>query len=109
MSGQLSIGDRIRHLRSERRPRLTQRELAERAGVSVDLIAKLEQGQKRAALLLTLSKIACALDVDVSTLLASPQRTVDVDRQAAGVLALRRALILRDGDTEPADPADLAR
>ncbi len=64
-----SIGERIRQLRTERMPRLTQRELAEKSGISVDLISKLEQGTKQSALLTTLTKIARALDVDVS---ASP-------------------------------------
>jgi transcriptional regulator with XRE-family HTH domain len=67
-----SIGERIRQLRVEQKPRMTQRELAERAGVSVDLISKLEQGTKQTALLVSLHKIARALDVDVSVLLAMP-------------------------------------
>jgi transcriptional regulator with XRE-family HTH domain len=66
------IGVRIRELRIGREPRLTQRELAERAGVSVELISKLEQGSKQTALLATLGKIAGALDVDLSVLVAEP-------------------------------------
>jgi predicted transcriptional regulator len=48
-----SIGERVRQLRTGRLPRLTQRELAEKSGVSVDLISKLEQGAKQSALLVT--------------------------------------------------------
>jgi len=67
-----TIDARMRQLRRACRPQLTQRELAERAGVSVDLVSKLEQGQKQSALLGSLRKIAAALDVDVGVLLAGP-------------------------------------
>src|SRR6266566_2237202 len=63
------IGERIYELRAQRRPRMTQRELADRAGVSVDLVAKLEQGAKRSASLDSLGRIAGALEVDVAELL----------------------------------------
>jgi len=93
--GPSTIGERIRQLRLQRDPQMTQRELAERAGVSVDLISKLEQGRKQTALLVSLHKIARALDVDASMLLARPSR-IDVadDAQDHGVLAIRRALWL---------------
>src|SRR6266542_1065748 len=86
---------------------MTQRELAERAGVSADLISKLEQGQKQTALLTTLHKIAGALDVDVTALLARPTR-IDVsesDQDQGGVLAIRRAItaIRDDADTASID------
>jgi len=45
-----------------RRRGLTQQELADAAGVSVDIIRKLEQGQRSSALLTTLMAIAQALD-----------------------------------------------
>src|SRR6266542_4014440 len=83
-----TIGERVRQLRHQQS--MTQRELAERAGVSADLISKLEQGQKQTALLVTLHKIAGALDVDVSVLLARPAR-VEVTDDDGGVLAIRRA------------------
>jgi predicted transcriptional regulator len=38
------IGGRIFELRVGREPRLTQQALADKAGVSVDIIGKLEQG-----------------------------------------------------------------
>src|SRR6266498_1513153 len=88
--GPSTIGERVKQLRLQRAPRMTQRELAERAGVSIDLISKLEQGQKQTALLITLHKIAGALDVDVAALLARPSR-IDVaeeDQDTGGVLAV---------------------
>jgi transcriptional regulator with XRE-family HTH domain len=105
-----TIGERIKQLRLERDPQMTQRELAERAGVSVDLISKLEQGQKQTALVVTLHKIAGALDVDVSALLSRPSR-IDVaeDDQDRGVLAIRRAITAVRDDAEPASVAALQR
>jgi len=71
---------------------MTQRELAERAGVSIDLVAKLEQGAKQTALIGSLHKIARALDVDVSVLLARPVRIDTEDGGTAGLLAIRAAM-----------------
>jgi len=48
---------------------MTQEQLAERAGVSVDLVKKLEQGRRESARLTTLTKLAQALDVSRSELL----------------------------------------
>ena len=45
---------------------LTQEQLAERARVSVDVIRRLEQGQRRTARFATLHAIAAALDTEVS-------------------------------------------
>jgi transcriptional regulator with XRE-family HTH domain len=45
---------------------LTQEQLAERAEVSVDVIRRLEQGQRRTARFATLHAIAAALDTEVS-------------------------------------------
>lgn len=105
--GPSTIGERVKQLRLERTPRMTQRELAERAGVSVDLISKLEQGQKQTALVTTLHKIAGALDVDVTALLARPTR-IDVsedDQDQGGVIAIRRAItaVSDDADTASLD------
>src|SRR5437667_171795 len=57
----VTIGHKI--ARRRRRLGLTQEGLAERAGVSVSVIRKLEQGDRDTASLLTLRKIAQALDV----------------------------------------------
>jgi len=104
------IGDRIRYLRKDRDPGLTQRELAERAGVSVELISKLEQGRKQTALLTSLNKIARALDVDVAALVARPIRvdTPADDGEASGFLAIRRAITTTLHAAEPVSEAELA-
>jgi transcriptional regulator with XRE-family HTH domain len=103
-----TIGERIRQLRYQRKPRITQRELAELAGVSVDLIAKLEQGTKQTALLTNLHKIATAFDVEVGALLARPVRVeVAAEEQDGGVLAIRRAITSVVPDEEPTSLEDL--
>src|SRR6266511_6152111 len=105
-----TIGERIRQLRRQLDPQMTQRELAERAGVSLDLISKLEQGQKQTALLVSLHKIARALDVDVAVLLARPTRidiAEDDQDQDRGVLAIRRAITAVREDAEPASIDEL--
>jgi transcriptional regulator with XRE-family HTH domain len=105
-----SIGERIKQLRTERVPRLTQRELAEAAGISVDLISKLEQGTKQSALLVTLHKIARALDSDISALVSRPV-DVDVrtdDNENSGLLGIRRAITTVDED-EPATEDELQK
>src|SRR6266542_5296596 len=89
--GSPPIGRRIRQLRTERE--LPQRELAERAGVSVDLVSKLEQRVKQTPSLQSLGKIAAALGVEVAALLSHP----DADLTPAE-------------DTEqPVDAVDVAR
>jgi transcriptional regulator with XRE-family HTH domain len=101
------IGRRIYELRTERSPRLTQQQLAERAGVSVDVISKLEQGRKSGARIPTLNAIATALDVDPAALLGKPTHleSVPVD---GGLLELRRALTpVVDDDGEPETPEGL--
>jgi len=104
------IGERIKRLRTARLPRVTQRELAERAGVSIDVISKLEQGTKQSALLTTLARIARALDVDVSALVSHPAR-VDLpgDGEASGILAVRRAVTTLREDGEPAAVEELRK
>lgn len=62
-----SLGDRLRWLRGDRGG-LTQEQLAERAGVSVDIVKKLEQGQRQSARLTTLVALADALDVTLAEL-----------------------------------------
>jgi transcriptional regulator with XRE-family HTH domain len=69
-----TIGYQLRRLRRLRG--LTQEELADRADVSRDLVAKLEQGRRRTARLASLASLARALDVELSALLtrAAPAR-----------------------------------
>jgi transcriptional regulator with XRE-family HTH domain len=102
-----SIGQRIYELRTERLPRLTQQELAERAGLGVDLIQKLEQGRKSSARITSLMAIAQALDVDLSDLLG--KRTIlESVPEHGGLLELRRAITpVNDATTEKSAIDDL--
>jgi transcriptional regulator with XRE-family HTH domain len=85
-----SIGERLRLLRRDRGH--TQEELAEISGVSKDLIAKLEQGRRETARITTLSKLADALDVEISELVDKRER-LGADRDGGSVLALRDVLL----------------
>jgi transcriptional regulator with XRE-family HTH domain len=89
-----AIGERIKRLRHD--ALMTQDDLAAAAGVSTDLIRKLEQGRRLTASIGSLHRIAAALDVDLGELLSRenmPDAAPD-----AGVVALRQAV---------ADVADL--
>ncbi|HEV7935863.1 MAG TPA: helix-turn-helix domain-containing protein [Actinomadura sp.] len=90
MSGDSTIGGRLRRLRQERA--LTQEGLAGLAGVSVDLIAKLEQGRRSSARVTSLMKLSNALDVDLSALVGKRDR-IGADRDGGSVLAVRDALL----------------
>ncbi|MFE7318633.1 helix-turn-helix domain-containing protein [Streptomyces sp. NPDC057555] len=105
------IGDRIARLRARRR--LTQEGLAERAGLSVDIVRKLEQGVRRTARLSTLNSLAAALDVEPSALVGKPTTfEIRSDGEQPSVLALRQAVApvseLLGDDPDPEDPPDLA-
>ncbi len=85
----VSIGEQLRTLRGERG--ITQEALADRSGVSVDLIKKLEQGQRATARLTTLISLANALDVTLSRLTdKQPRLNGGTDRL---VLGLRDAIL----------------
>jgi transcriptional regulator with XRE-family HTH domain len=83
------VGRQIKRLRNS--AGLTQSELAAAAGVSMDLIRKLEQEARYTASVASLHKIARALDVETGELLskatALPQPT-----EQSGVVAMRRVL-----------------
>src|SRR5438067_6768014 len=83
-----TIGERIRELRDGW---MSQQELAAAAGVSVELVRKLEQGQRHTATVASLQKIADALDTDVAYLFAKakPPPTTEPN---SGIVAIRRAL-----------------
>ncbi|MEU9746091.1 helix-turn-helix domain-containing protein [Streptomyces niveus] len=105
------MGDRLAELRLRRK--LTQEQLAEYAGLSVDVVRKLEQGRRNSARLSTINALATALDTEPSYLVGQPT-TFEVDDQKAGlpsVLALRKAVSpvadLLGGDTDPEDPPTL--
>lgn len=71
-SEERAIGERISALRTSHRPKLTQHGLAEKAGLSVDTVAKLEQGRRDSARIDSLRKIARALGVKLRDLVSDP-------------------------------------
>jgi transcriptional regulator with XRE-family HTH domain len=87
--GSMVIGEQISRLRHLRR--LTQDELAAASGVSVDVIRRLEQGQRNTARLATLSAIATALDAQLSVILAPQQAFTSAPQH--GIDRIRRALM----------------
>jgi len=105
-----TIGERIRRLRHT--VLMTQDDLAAAAGVSTDLVRKLEQGRRHTASIRTLHRIAGALDVDLGELLgrdSMPDAAPD-----AGVVALRQAVadvadLLGDVEGEPLSLRDVER
>lgn len=109
-----TIGINLRRVRRERG--LSQEALAEKAALSKDLIQKLEQGRRATARVTTLSKLAGALDVEISQLVDKRERLGN-DRDGGSVLAVRDALLspsLLPGmdpadDGEPTPPERLER
>lgn len=89
MARDTTIGDRIRALRDFRD--ITQEELAQRAGCSVDTIRKLEQGVRSTSSLATLRALARALDVELERLLGQPTVTSSAPDDG-GLLDLRDAI-----------------
>lgn len=88
-----TIGDHLRKLRTE--STLTQERLAERAGVSVETIRKLEQNDRTSASISTLNKLATALGVPTSALMGSAARAQamrEPDAEPLGLVDVRRAL-----------------
>ncbi|MGW1399293.1 helix-turn-helix transcriptional regulator [Streptomyces sp. NPDC002405] len=85
----ITIGDRVRSLREFRD--LTQEQLADRAGVHVDTIRKLEQNLRQSARINTLRAIARALDVQLERLVGQPTVTQQLTDDG-GLLALRDAI-----------------
>ncbi|MBL6280163.1 helix-turn-helix transcriptional regulator [Micromonospora fiedleri] len=82
------IGEQIARLRSA--AHLTQDQLAERAGISVDVIRRLEQGVRHSARLNTLTKIATALGAELSVIIAP--RTTFAPEPDRGIPAIREAI-----------------
>src|SRR3954447_18780743 len=82
-----TIGYQLRRLRRLRG--LTQEALADRANVSRDLVAKLEQGRRHTARITSLASLARALDVELSALVARAGGAPEADEgDAAGVAVL---------------------
>lgn len=65
----IDFGKRLKELRSERE--LTQEKLAELAGLERTYISQAEQGRRNTTLL-TMQKLAAALEVDLAELVAPP-------------------------------------
>ena len=89
------IGENIARLRNV--SGLTQESLAERAELSVDLIRRLEQGNRQAALIGSLYKIANGLDVPLSVLLSqqpvfSAEDATDAPAEGGRIDRLRQVL-----------------
>ncbi|GGK92071.1 hypothetical protein Sme01_54500 [Sphaerisporangium melleum] len=105
-----TLGRQIRKLRKEQD--VTQEQLAERAGVSVDLIKKLEQGGRNDIRASYLMRIAAALDTEMSVLIGKRPR-ISGRADGSSVLALRDVLLdrsllpgfSRDDDGVPAPAA----
>ena len=89
MSDETTLAARVRRIRRERK--LTQEALAARAGISIEMVSKTEQG-KRYPRLPTLMRIATALDVPMSELVDAHPR-LNGDQDGASVLVLRDALL----------------
>jgi transcriptional regulator with XRE-family HTH domain len=86
---------------------MTQRQLADLADVSIDVIRKIEQGQRLSVRLDTLGAIAQALDVSTSELLDKPRGLV-VGAEDGEMLHLRRAILdVIPMTTDPSSLADL--
>jgi transcriptional regulator with XRE-family HTH domain len=111
LSPDAGVGERLRRLRMDRG--MTQEELAALAGVSVDLIKKLEQGRRQSARLTSLARLTDALDVPLSQLTDKrPHLGRDSD---ALLLGLRDTLLTpavlrgfdRDDDGAPTPLPDL--
>lgn len=96
------IGERIARLR--RVAGLSQEQAAERAGMSVDVIRKLEQGRKKSARLPTLHAIAKGLGVELTTLLGDPPAVAGKAADPPALTDLRRAVM---PPLIPKPPADL--
>lgn len=84
-----TIGSRLRTARRERG--LTQEGLAERSGVSVELISALEREKRESARITSLTDLANALGIDVSDLLGRRERFQTSNPE--GVLAVRDTLL----------------
>ncbi|WP_432098602.1 helix-turn-helix domain-containing protein [Streptomyces sp. WAC 04229] len=86
------LGDRLARLR--RLADLTQEGLAERAGVSADVIRKLEQKRKHSARLPTLHALSHGLGVELTALLGDPPGVPSTgDADPPQLVAVRRAIM----------------
>lgn len=77
----LDIGELIVHLREKKK--ITQKELAKRAGLSSSGLSEIESGKKMPRFA-TLEKIASALDMDVAQLLSYKEEN-DLDKKPSTI------------------------
>ena len=96
------LGDRLARLR--RLADMTQEGLAERSGISADVIRKLEQHRKHSVRLPTLHKLAAGLGVEVTGLLGDPPALLNREAESPALVAVRRA-IMPSPLTVPPEPA----
>ncbi|HEY1701211.1 MAG TPA: helix-turn-helix transcriptional regulator [Trebonia sp.] len=101
-----ALGERIARLR--RVAGLSQEQAAERAGVSVDVIRKLEQGRKQSARLPTLHAIAKGLGVELTALLGDPPAVAGREADPPELTGLRRAVMPSLVPKAPGDLGDLS-
>jgi transcriptional regulator with XRE-family HTH domain len=99
-----TLGERLASVRKRRG--LSQRELAEAAGLSISLIRKLEQDAYGQVRLATARKLAKALGVTTSALVTEPDAPVPAPESARQWEPVRLALEGADGD-EPRDEPTL--
>ena len=99
------LGDRLAKLR--KLARLTQEQVAERAGVSVDVIRKLEQHRKHSARLPTLHALARGLGVEVTTLLGDPPAVASNGAPDPPTLVVLRRAVMPSLVPRPPDLNDL--
>jgi DNA-binding XRE family transcriptional regulator len=110
MTDEGQLGRRLRRLRRENA--LTQEQLAHRSGVSLEMIAKTEQGHRQPRLPV-LARLAAALDVPLSELLDNRPR-LGARSESASILAIRDVLLspshLPGGDPDAGgEPVAVAR
>ncbi|MFF8657030.1 helix-turn-helix domain-containing protein [Streptomyces huasconensis] len=96
------LGRTLRRLR--RLASLTQEDLAERSGVSVDVIRQLEQRRKHSARLPTLHALANGLGVELTTLLGDPPAVSTGENDGPRFVAVRRAIMPALWGAQPAPP-----
>ncbi|MBE1874802.1 helix-turn-helix domain-containing protein [Myceligenerans pegani] len=93
-----TLGERLREVRKRRG--LTQRELARESGISLSLIRKLEQGERRDARLETVRRLAATLRVPTMRLVTS------TSEDGASASTLDRWAGVREALTAPAREID---
>jgi transcriptional regulator with XRE-family HTH domain len=102
----VGLGDRLARLR--RLAGLTQEQVAERSGVSVDVIRKLEQHRKHSARLPTLHALAKGLGAEVTALLGDPPAVASNGAPEPPELVELRRAVMPSLVPKPPDLSNLA-